>query len=52
MIDRTVADTQAIDMIETVFLIGHNWVQFAHRLQCTVTLNSNFSILKPEIVFN
>ena len=28
------------------------WVHFAHRLQCTVTLNSNFAILKPEIVFN
>ena len=33
-------------------LRGHNWVHFAHRLQCTVTLNSNFNILKPEIVFN
>ena len=25
---------------------GHNWVHFAHRSQCTVTLNSNFAILK------
>ena len=24
---------------------GHNWVHFAHRLWCTVTLNSNFAIL-------
>ena len=27
-------------------LRGHDWVHFAHRLQCTVTLNSNFTILK------
>ena len=28
------------------YLRGHNSVYFAHRLQCTVTLNSNFAILK------
>ena len=25
-------------------LRGHNWVRFPHRLWCTVTMNSNFSI--------
>ena len=30
----------------SVDLKGHNWVQFAHRPKCTVTLNSNFAILK------
>ena len=25
---------------------GHNWVHCSHRPQCTVTLNSNFAILK------
>ena len=25
---------------------GHNLVHFAHRLQCTVTLNLNFTFLK------
>ena len=30
-----------------VFLLrGHNWVHFTHRLQCSVTLNSNFAILE------
>ena len=27
-------------------LRGHNWVHFAHRPWCSVTLNSNFAILK------
>ena len=27
-------------------LRGHNWVHFAHRPWCTVTLNSKFAILK------
>ena len=27
-------------------LRGHSWVHFAHRLQCTITLNSNFAIWK------
>ena len=27
-------------------LRGHNWVHFAHRLQCTATLNLNVAILK------
>ena len=27
-------------------LRGHNWVHFAHRLYSTVTMNSNFAILK------
>ena len=27
-------------------LRSRNWVHFAHRLLCTVTLNSNFAILK------
>ena len=25
-------------------LRGHSWVHFAHRVECTVTLNSNFAI--------
>ena len=29
-------------------LRGHNWVHFVHRPQCTVTLNSNFAILKTS----
>ena len=29
-----------------VSLRGHNCVHFAHRPQCTVTLNSKFAILK------
>ena len=30
-----------------------NWLHFAHRPWCTVTLNSNFCYLKkPENVFN
>ena len=31
-------------------LKGHNWVLFAHKLQWTITLNSNFQ--KPKIIFN
>ena len=27
-------------------LRGHNWMLFAHRPYCTVTLNSNFAILQ------
>ena len=30
----------------TPTLRGHNWQHFAHRPQCTVTLNSNFAIFK------
>ena len=39
-------------------LKGHNWVHFAHRLQCNVTMkcnvtmNSNFAILKIKNFFN
>ena len=30
---------------QKITLRGHNWVHFVHRPQCTVTLNSDFSIL-------
>ena len=30
----------------SVTLRGHNWTHFVHMLQCTVTPNSNFAILK------
>ena len=33
-------------------LRGHNWVHFVHRLQCTVILNSNCTILKTWNYFN
>ena len=29
-----------------IWLRGHNWVYFAHRLKCTVTLDSNFAIIE------
>ena len=32
-------------------LRGHNWMHLAHRLQCTVTMNSNFTILKTRNCF-
>ena len=32
--------------IQICFLRDHNWQHFAHRPQCTVTLNSNFAIFK------
>ena len=41
-----------IILLFEVCLRGHNWVHFSHRPQCTVTMNWNFTILKPEIVFN
>ena len=28
------------------YLRAHNWVHCAHRLECTVNLNSDFVILK------
>ena len=45
------------EMIDPAFtmglsmLRGHNWVHFAHRLQCTLTMNSNFAILKTRNCF-
>ena len=33
-------------VLQIIVLRGHNRVHFAHRLQCTVTLNSNVTILK------
>ena len=39
-----------IDKIDTEFRVdhlrGHNWVFSPHGPQCTVSLNSNFAILK------
>ena len=29
----------------SIILRGHNWVHFAHRLSCTVTVNSDFATL-------
>ena len=36
---------------KVAFLRGHHWVHFAHRLLCTVTMNSNFAILKTRNCF-
>ena len=33
-------------------LRGHNWQHFAHRPQCTVTLNSKFAIFKTWKLFS
>ena len=36
----------AQEVVDTIDLRGHNRMYFAHWPQCTVTLNSNFAILK------
>ena len=48
-------NTGGVELYTGVFAVclrGHNWLHFAHRLECTVTLNSNFAILKPGGALN
>ena len=35
-----------VHRMQWAVLRGHNWVHFVHRLQCIVTSNSKFAILK------
>ena len=41
-------NAEALKQVTTDFR-GHNWVHFAYRPQCTVTLNSNFAFLNIYI---
>ena len=45
-------DTLSLEIQLEILLRGRNWVHFVHRLWCTVTMNSNFAILKNLKLFS